>query len=115
MSLCLMKRTARLVLLGAFLLSLTIIGWRLWSRPLAEARPPRDVELWILLGAATSIALQTSQAPLQNVLLTTAIISLAGILGAACAPLALVELVAQSEVKGGATTHVGPSFWAKIG
>ena len=106
------KRPKRALLLGAFLMSVALVCWQIWSRLANEGDGRWVVWLSILLAAAGTIATQTQHLPAQNVLLAAAVIVLAGLVGGMFDRLASVELLEQANPYGGGAAGFGLTFWA---
>jgi hypothetical protein len=107
-----MKRTIRTLLSGAFLISVGVVWCRMWPGPVSVGDVPWAVWLSIALAAATTVAAQTRELPVQNVLLASAIIAVAGLVGGTVDKLPSVELIEQSYSAGGGATLFGSAFWA---
>jgi hypothetical protein len=84
--------TTRRLLLLAFLLSTVAVGWRMWSRPEA-GQTHWAIRVLLTLAVATTIATQTRELPLQNLLLASSVLGLGGAVAAAFANLAVVEVL----------------------
>jgi hypothetical protein len=107
-------RVVRALLLGGFLISISVASCQMWVPP-AGGSANAWAWLSVALAFAGTIAAETRDLPLQNVILAAAVIGGAGTVGAMFCQLAIVETVHQGYAMAGREAGFGLGFLASCG